>query len=100
MVTAHGINRGKPWHRSWSLRCSPPGGTHMDAKAACAALADFVNSDTVPPRHCTYEGGAPWISVRGTYAGDPLSLTYAEACASGVHASRRAMALGVTYVHG
>jgi hypothetical protein len=98
-VIVHGINRTKPWHTSFSLRCSPPAGSHPDPRAACQALADLLAKGTVPPRHCDSEMSGPWATVRGTYGGRALSLAYAEACGRG-RAGREAQVLGEFFTHG
>jgi len=98
-VVVHGINGTKPWHTTFSLRCSPPAGSHPDPRAACLALADLLAHGAVPPRHCYSEAGGPWTTVRGTYRGRALSLAYAEACGRG-RAGREGQALGVYFAHG
>jgi subtilisin inhibitor-like len=98
-VVVHGINGSKPWHTTWTLRCSPAGGNHPAPKTSCAALSDLLARHAVPRRHCDSEGGGPWTTVRGTYAGKPLSLEYAEACATG-KTGREGQAVGAYFAHG
>lgn len=99
-VVVHGINGAKPWHATWTLRCSPAGGNHPRPRASCSALAKLLARHGVPPRHCASEIGGPWTTVRGTYRGKPISLAYAEACAVGASTSLEAQALGASYSHG
>jgi Subtilisin inhibitor-like len=98
-VVVHGTNRGTPWHTTWTLHCSPPGGSHPTARKSCAALTDLLTRHAVPPRHCSSEAGGPWTTVHGLYRGDPLSLAYAEACATG-NTSLEAQAVGAYFGHG
>jgi Subtilisin inhibitor-like len=99
-VVVHGINAAKPWHTTWTLRCSPAGGSHPRPRASCSALAKLLAHDAVPPRHCASEMGGPWTTVRGTYRGKPISLDYGEACATGTRTSLEAQALGAYFTHG
>jgi hypothetical protein len=99
-IVVHGINGNTPWHTTWTLHCSPAGGTHPKPGASCRALADLVARHAVPPRHCRSELGGPWTSVRGVYAGKAISLAYGEACAAGTKTSLEAQALGEYFAHG
>jgi hypothetical protein len=65
--------------RSATLTCDPVGGTHPEAEAACAALAE--NRDALEPVPddvlCTQQYGGPeHAEVRGTVAGEPVSATF------------------------
>ena len=99
-IVAHGVNMATPWHSGWTLRCAPAGGTHPRPRAACAALRALLADHAVPPRHCEAEISGPWTTVRGTYAGRPIHLAYAEACARGRRAGLEAQALGVYFANG
>jgi subtilisin inhibitor-like len=99
-VVVHGKNGTTPWHTTWTLRCSPAGGTHPKPRASCAALADLLARHAVPPRHCATEIGGPWTTVKGVYAGKAISLAYAEACAADRRTSLNAQALGAYFAHG
>lgn len=98
-VVVHGMNGAKPWHTTFSLRCSPPAGTHPEPRAACLALADLLARHAVPPRHCDAEAGGPWTTVRGTYRGRVLSLAYAEACGRD-RTGHEGQVLGEFFTHG
>ena len=99
-VAVHGINGSEPWQTTWTLRCSPAGGTHPDPAAACSALADLLAHHTIPTPNCPHAPSAPWTTVRGVYRGRRISLKYAEACASSDRASLEAQALGAYFAHG
>jgi len=99
-IVAHGINMATPWHLGWTLRCAPAGGTHPRPGAACAALHTLLADHAVPPRHCSSEISGPWTTVRGTNAGQPIHLAYAEACARDRRATLEAQALGMYFAHG
>jgi hypothetical protein len=99
-VVAHGINGNTPWHTTWTLKCSPAGGSHPKPGKACSALADLVRRHAVPPRHCHHAIEGPWTTVRGTYNGHSVALAFAEACATTSRDSLDAQALGMYFSHG
>ena len=67
--------------RQWTLTCEPTGGDHPTADRACRQLAQeqapFAPLD--PDRACTELYGGPETAVvRGTHAGQPVSLELAR----------------------
>lgn len=67
--------------RRYRLRCDPPGGTHPDARAACAALAE--NPDALEPvpldTACTEQFGGPETAqVEGTFRGRAITATFSR----------------------
>jgi hypothetical protein len=69
----------------WTLTCSPDGGSHPDAAAACATLAqhaaDGVDPFAPTPKNqpCTMVYGGPDIGmVTGTWNGQKVSATFSK----------------------
>jgi hypothetical protein len=66
----------------WTLTCDPPGGTHPDSAATCAALAALdpeVFAPVAPDQMCTQiYGGPETAAVRGTWNGTPLDATFSR----------------------
>jgi len=68
---------------TWSLTCDPVGGTHPNAKAACAALAAQQKAGKDPfaavpkGQMCTMIFAGPQVStVTGTWQGKPVNTTF------------------------
>ncbi len=70
----------------YTLTCDPPGGTHPDPEAACAALRELgveAFAPTPPDVACTQQYGGPMQAhVRGTVDGQELDarLAYTDGC--------------------
>ena len=68
--------------QEWTLTCDPPGGTHPQPEAACAALADLDPTvlDPVPANQaCTQIFGGPeTATVRGPWNGEDLDASFAR----------------------
>ena len=68
--------------QEWTLTCDPPGGSHPQPEAACAALADIDPTvfDPVPPNQvCTQIFGGPeTATVSGTWNGDAVDAAFAR----------------------
>ena len=68
--------------QDWTLTCDPPGGTHPDPAAACAALADIdpdVFQPIAPNQVCTQiYGGPETATMRGSRNGTPLNASFAR----------------------
>lgn len=66
--------------QTWTLNCSPDGGTHPDPAAACAALAEAGTEPfAAVPRGqtCTQQYGGPQTAtVTGTWRGAKLAGTF------------------------
>jgi len=69
----------------WTLTCSPNGGSHPDAAAACAMLTrhadDGVNPFAPTPKNqpCTMVYGGPDVgTVTGTWNGQKVSATFSK----------------------
>ena len=69
----------------WTLTCSPGGGSHPDAAAACAMLAqhaaDGVDPFAPTPKNqpCTMIYGGPDVGmVTGTWNGQKVSATFSK----------------------
>jgi hypothetical protein len=72
--TADNGNRGT-LIRSWTLGCSPPGGTKPQPDVACRALRDYVSNYTAPIGSCGCAAvrlGTPWAVIKGTLDGKPF----------------------------
>lgn len=64
---------------TWTLSCDPPGGTHPDPAAACAAIdAAIAPFAPVPPdMMCTQQYGGPeTATITGTWRGHPVDASY------------------------
>jgi hypothetical protein len=67
--------------QTWTLTCDPPGGSHPNPAAACAALAATADpfSATPPDRACTMiYGGAQTATIVGTYRGLSVNASYSR----------------------
>lgn len=68
--------------QEWTLTCEPPGGTHPQPEAACAALADLDPTvfDPVPPdQACTMIFGGPeTATIRGTWNGAEIDASFSQ----------------------
>ena len=68
--------------QEWTLTCDPPGGSHPQPEAACAALTDIDPTmfDPVPPNQaCTQIFGGPeTATVSGTWNGDAVDAAFAR----------------------
>jgi Subtilisin inhibitor-like len=68
--------------QEWTLTCDPPGGTHPEPEAACAAVADLDPTvlDPVPANQaCTQIFGGPeTATVRGPWNGEDLDASFAR----------------------
>lgn len=65
--------------KTWTLTCSPPGGTHPKAAEACEALAKAKDPFKPVPkdRMCTQIYGGPEIAtIKGTYQGAPVDAKF------------------------
>lgn len=76
------IDDGRGSRQTWTLRCDPPGGTHPDPAAACAAL-DRAGAAALPPvpadLACTQIYGGPETArITGTWKGSPVDATLAR----------------------
>jgi hypothetical protein len=84
-ITVFPSGPGKGSH-TWTLRCSPPGGTLPAAAAACRRLLALRGPFAPTPRRtvCTQVYGGPQEAVvRGTFAGRRVRtrLTRRNGCA-------------------
>jgi len=64
---------------SWTLTCDPPGGTHPDPAAACAAIEAAPHPFAPVPADmmCTQiYGGPETATITGTWHGEPVSASY------------------------
>jgi subtilisin inhibitor-like len=64
-----------------TLTCDPPGGTHPDAAAACAALAENEDALKPVPGHslCTQQYGGPEeAEVTGTFGGQRVEAAFTK----------------------
>ncbi|MER7758344.1 SSI family serine proteinase inhibitor [Streptomyces sp. NPDC097619] len=68
---------------SYELTCKPVGGTHPEAKRACARLESFAAEDTDPfapvstRSLCTQQHGGPATArVTGTWRGKPVDAAF------------------------
>ena len=71
-ITSWPQGRQKPAAGTWTLRCSPAGGTLPRAAAACAKLGAMTNPFAPIPKDamCTEQYGGPHVAViKGTYRG-------------------------------
>lgn len=67
--------------REWTLKCDPPGGSHPDAKKACAALtkAEHPFKPTPKNRMCTQiYGGPQQAKIHGTWQGTKVDASYSR----------------------
>jgi len=67
--------------REWTLKCDPPGGSHPDAKKACAALAKAKSPFKATPKNrmCTQIFGGPQqAKIDGTWHGAKVDATYSR----------------------
>jgi hypothetical protein len=68
--------------QEWTLTCDPPGGTHPQPEAACAALDNVdptVFEPVGPGQACTQiYGGPETATIRGTWNGAPLDASFAR----------------------
>lgn len=65
----------------WTLKCNPPGGSHPDAKKACAALAKSKNPFKATPKNrmCTQIFGGPQkAKIDGTWNGAKVDATFSR----------------------
>ena len=65
----------------WRLKCNPPGGSHPDAKKACAALAKAKNPFKATPKNrmCTQIFGGPQkAQIDGTWNGAKVDATFSR----------------------
>jgi hypothetical protein len=68
-------------HRTWTLRCSPVGGTLPRRVDACARLARLQSPFAPTPKNiaCTEIYGGPQVAiVRGTYRGRRIWVRFAR----------------------
>jgi hypothetical protein len=74
-------------HRSVTLRCDPPGGTHPDPQAACHAIAaaggDLAMLRRNPEVACITVYDPVTVRARGTWRGNRVAYdaTYSNRCA-------------------
>ena len=64
---------------TWTLTCDPPGGTHPDAEAACAALATVPTPFAPVPAGmmcAQMYGGPQTATVTGTWRGQRVDASY------------------------
>jgi hypothetical protein len=64
---------------TWTLTCDPPGGTHPDALAACAALAEMAAPFAPVPKDlmCTQVYAGPERAVvTGTWQGQLVQASF------------------------
>lgn len=76
------VDDGTGRRTTWTLTCDPPGGTHPDATAACAALA-ANGAATLPPTRkdvaCTEVYGGPQrATITGTWQGRPVRSSFSR----------------------
>ncbi len=68
--------------QEWTLTCDPPGGTHPQPEAACAALGAVdpaVFEPVDPGQACTQiYGGPETATIRGTWNGQPVDASFAR----------------------
>jgi len=68
--------------QEWTLTCDPPGGTHPDPAAACAALAGLdvgVLAPVAPDQMCTQiYAGPETATLRGTWNGTPVDASFSR----------------------
>jgi hypothetical protein len=68
--------------QEWTLTCDPPGGTHAQPEAACAALLDLDPTvfDPIPANQvCTQiYGGPETATVQGPWNGEDLDASFAR----------------------
>lgn len=67
---------------TWTLTCDPPGGTHPDPAAACAALdaGDAAFAPVSADVACTeIYGGDQTARVTGNWRGEPVDATFSRA---------------------
>jgi Subtilisin inhibitor-like len=68
--------------QEWALTCDPPGGTHPQPEAACAALGAVdptVFGPVGPGQACTQiYGGPETATIRGTWNGQPVDASFAR----------------------
>lgn len=66
-----------------TLTCDPPGGSHPDAEAACAQLAESGTATFEPvpaDRACTkIYGGPQTATIEGTYDGQTVDAAFSRA---------------------
>jgi hypothetical protein len=66
----------------WSLTCDPPGGTHPDPEAACAALADLdpdVMAAVPGDQMCTQQFGGPQTAtIAGRWDGTDVDASFSR----------------------
>jgi len=64
---------------TWTLSCDPPGGTHPDPAAACAAIdaARDPFAPVPPDMMCTQQYGGPeTATITGTWRGEQVNASY------------------------
>lgn len=68
--------------QEWALTCDPPGGTHPQPEAGCAALGAVdptVFGPVGPGQACTQiYGGPETATIRGTWNGQPVDASFAR----------------------
>jgi hypothetical protein len=69
--------------KTWKLTCDPPGGTHPNPTAACAALA-AKGKTALPPvakdMMCTQIFGGPQTAkITGSWQGEPVTASFSRA---------------------
>jgi hypothetical protein len=76
------IDDGAGRKRTWTLTCDPPGGTHPDPDAACAALAAKGEAALPPKRKdvaCTeVYGGPERATITGTWQGRQVRSSFSR----------------------
>ena len=80
------VDDGTGRETTWTLTCDPPGGTHPDAAAACAALAAHGTA-ALPPKPegvacAEVYGGPQRATITGTWQGRQVqsSLSRTDGC--------------------
>ena len=80
------VDDGAGRETTWTLTCDPPGGTHPDAAAACAALATHGTA-ALPPKPegvvcAEVYGGPQRATITGTWQGRQVqsSLSRTDGC--------------------
>ncbi|MFD0901217.1 SSI family serine proteinase inhibitor [Actinomadura sediminis] len=64
----------------WTLTCDPPGGSHPEPAAACAALAEAEDPfEPVTSKICTkIYGGPATATVQGTWRGREIDAKFSR----------------------
>ena len=81
--------------RSFTLTCDPPGGTHRDPAAACAAIEEaggaVAFATPTDDMACTEQYGGPQVATaEGTVDGEPVGTT--SICRTAVATPKRMIA--------